>query len=186
MDTVREKRSGGRHAIAAMFALAVASVVVPATVSTVQRHLHQPKDTPSRHGSFPGLLPEPLGRKSDVREPVFRDLLRSYAEQGEVCFLSFGTIQDLPDGYIDLFADLKLTIKKVSEAEDCFWEVHDKATGKRGAIFTVSVEEMIDEKEAVLNASYWKGPLSGCGYKVRMVKEGEQWIAKDKWDECVS
>ncbi len=130
-----------------------------------------------------GFPPPPLNRESDVREPIFRDLLIG-ASGDAPRFLSFGwkggKDEEPPDDYFKTLADLKLPLKKVSECEVARDGVRcDKKTGNAGVVYSVSISKKINDNEAVLDASWVSGRRFGGGYSVRMVKEGKRWIPKE-------
>jgi hypothetical protein len=116
---------------------------------------------------------------ADVLELVFRDLLQ-HTPPGELCFISLGTKDgawlDAPDHFIRRLADLKLQLKKPSDARfpelgemepdgTRLARIRDKASGRGGAVYWVRITKRRSDAEPEIEAgrlgrgAQWRGLL---------------------------
>jgi hypothetical protein len=114
-----------------------------------------------------------------VRELVFRELLKQ-PRQG-LCFLSYGPAGseqwiDVSDEMLRRLSDLKLPLRKVSEAQFPL----------RGSVYWVKFIRWTPEGYAEVEAGRDSGPLDGAGFKTRVKKLDGVWRIDPPTESWVS
>jgi hypothetical protein len=158
---------------------------------------------PSSNGADSGSAelpnPEYSGDDLGVRELVLRRLLGS-ANEGTLCFLSFGTCGKTwispPQGFVDRFSDLPVRFRPVSEARiplerekdsnGLFRSVEDRRTGKSGKVYYVQILRWHGEHKVEVSAGVYGGSLDGFGARYIVEKQNGKWIISKQTHKWVS
>jgi hypothetical protein len=118
------------------------------------------------------------------------DILR-YARNEETSYVAFRSAagadpSDPPMECMQLIQGLRPKSVPASLGEFRDSEYFDKTTGRPGVIVTITFDEIKPGQEMHVWIRLHRSGLDGIGVKVRVVKEGQQWIGKEILSMSVS
>ena len=161
-------------------------VIVAVLISTISAAQPQKNKTTSDHvGSFSQR------EQDDIREAVFRyQFHHNSSIQGTkvaVYCLSVEKADDPPDGFMQRFAGLTPSVRKISECTaEPYKGVAEKSTGKRGLIFRVKSIKWISQAEAEVIGGYYEDGLSASGNTYTVTKTKGRWRVFKAWMNWLS
>jgi hypothetical protein len=120
-----------------------------------------------------------------IREVVIRDLLKK-ADSREIFFLMFDRDTDPSAPFLARFADLKLRIRKRSDAHGVkstdddhqFW--FDRSTGQPGSLVGATELRWIDQSQVEVEGVSYTGKLNASGFLYVIENKDGKWVVVKK------
>ncbi len=101
------------------------------------------------------------------------------------------TFQPPPEELIKRLSDLPIRVLSVASCDTTGWAYHlaprfvENGTNVEGVLLLVTISKWVTPAEVEIQLSR-RGPLTGGGYSLRMVKSGSKWIVVARFDVWVS
>ena len=134
-----------------------------------------------------------------LQEFLLNDLFKTYARQGEVCYISFGSRYDAasnrtiykapPRDFLERFGGRGYSVKRASvypSSEGRWSQKRNPETKVPDGVYEVEIVEWINANTAKVKASMGRGPLWGAGYEATVEKEKGKWRIKEHGMHWVS
>ena len=115
--------------------------------------------------------------------PVEKDLSRPVTRDHKVYFLSTSVWSDLPPSFLKRLDNLGAPVKPIAAAQWSGDFVYDRATGERGAAFSIGRITLRSNDEADVDAVVQPGGRrNSCGWFYRLYRKDGRWmVTQETW-----
>jgi len=153
----------------------------------------EPRATPTADVSTPERTMDPRLLVLQPLKANISDMLRR-ARAEETCFVLFGEMDtagrisraDLPPEYLQALRELRQNTVAGSAGEFRDTEYCDRTTGKAGILISIDFDWAKGKHEVVVSLGFRRNGLDGFGESVRVLQDGNEWVARERLRSWVS